>query len=182
MPNLIAIDPGVGGGIACTIDGHIQAWRMPETQTDLLMLIRGINKDVSACYIEDIPKYVGNAVPSSAIGVMFENFGYTKGVLQTLGIRTIAVIPRTWQKPFGLGRKDTLRAPKESTAEERATIRKHNEQAKRDWKNKLKAEAQRRFPQLTVTLNTCDALLILDYGKQAEGYREVEQATPFALK
>jgi hypothetical protein len=35
--------------------------------------------------------------------------------------------------------------------------------SKSEWKNKLKAEAQRRFPDLKVTLKTADALLILEW-------------------
>ena len=52
--------------------------------------------------------------------------------------------PQDWQKGFGLG-----------TASACAS--------KRIWKNKLKAEAQRRFPHLNVTLKTADALLILEH-------------------
>ena len=33
------------------------------------------------------------------------------------------------------------------------------------WKNKLKAEAQRLFPDIRVTLKTADALLILEATK-----------------
>jgi len=38
-------------------------------------------------------------------------------------------------------------------------------------KNKLKAEAQRRFPEHKVTLKTSDALLILDYAMAREGLK-----------
>ena len=56
----------------------------------------------------------------------------------------VLVRPQTWQKDFGLG-----------TASRCAS--------KSEWKNKLKAEAQRRFPHLGVTLQTADALLILEW-------------------
>lgn len=180
--NLISIDPGASGGIVFLIGSQVACFKMPATQPDVLELIRKHHVADMTCYIEDPPKYIGQDVPSSTIFVMAENYGYVKGVLQALGIRTIQVTPQKWMKALNLGTKGSLRSPPGASAEEKAKIRQHNAQAKRDWKNKLKAEAQRRFPQLTVTLNTCDALLILDYGKQAEGYREVEQATPFALK
>lgn len=54
------------------------------------------------------------------------------------------VRPQVWQKVFNLG-----------TAASCAS--------KSEWKNKLKAEAQRRFPHLPVTLATADALLILEW-------------------
>ena len=34
--------------------------------------------------------------------------------------------------------------------------------SKTEWKNKLKSEAQRRYPDQTVTLATADGLLIMD--------------------
>jgi hypothetical protein len=61
-----------------------------------------------------------------------------------MGMRLELVRPQVWQKAFGLG-----------TASACAS--------KSIWKNKLKAEAQRRFPHLKVTHKTGDALLILEY-------------------
>jgi hypothetical protein len=89
--------------------------------------------------------FAGKAQPGSAMFKFGDQFGFLKGVLQTLGIRLELVRPQVWQKAFGLG-----------TASACAS--------KTIWKNKLKAEAQRRFPHLEVTLKTADALLILEYG------------------
>lgn len=183
--NLLSIDPGVSGGVACSINGDVDCWKMPDTQADVLTLIEWTKQECKgqplSCYIEDLPKYVGADVPSSTIFVMAENFGYIKGVLQALGIRTIKVTPQRWMKALNLGTKGTLRAKPGATADERKAVQVHNAQAKRDWKNKLKAEAQRRYPALAATLATGDSLLLLDYGKMSEGVREVEKATPFAL-
>jgi hypothetical protein len=60
------------------------------------------------------------------------------------------VRPQKWQKWLGLGRASGCGSP-------------------REWKNKLKAEAQRRFPYLNVTLKTADALLILEHSISAAG-------------
>jgi hypothetical protein len=35
-----------------------------------------------------------------------------------------------------------------------------------EWKNKLKAEAQRRFPLNTITLKTADAFCLLAHARQ----------------
>lgn len=185
--NLISIDPGASGGIAFQPErGDADTWKMPGSQPDVLNIIRAIKERCLSqsitCYIEDPPKYIGQNVPSSSIFVMAENYGYIKGVLQALGIRTIQVTPQTWMKALNLGKKGIMRAPLISTLEEKKAVQQHNAQAKRDWKNKLKAEAQRRYPDLAATLATADALLILDFAKIAENVREVEQATPFALK
>jgi hypothetical protein len=62
----------------------------------------------------------------------------------------VLVRPQVWQKGFGLGTASTCAS-------------------KSEWKNKLKAEAQRRFPHLPVTLKTSDALLLLEYAISAAG-------------
>ena len=65
-------------------------------------------------------------------------------------IRLVLVRPQVWQKGFGLG-----------TASACAK--------KSEWKNKLKGEAQRRFPELRVTLGTADALLIGEWYRGQAG-------------
>jgi hypothetical protein len=59
-----------------------------------------------------------------------------------LSYRLVFVRPQEWQRELGLGTKKG--------------------RTDRDWKNHLKAEAQRLFPTQDVTLRTADALLILD--------------------
>jgi hypothetical protein len=82
-----------------------------------------------------------------------EGYGFLKGVVQALGIKLVLVRPQVWQKPFNLGTASRCASQSE-------------------WKNKLKAEAQRRFPQLPVTLATADALLILEWVLAARANRE----------
>ncbi len=119
---------------------------MPETQGDLLERLRelknvaGLEGDELVCVLEEVSGFAGKAQPGSAMFRFGEHFGFIKGVIQALGIRLVMVRPQVWQKGFGLG-----------TASACAS--------KSEWKNKLKAEAQRRFPQLDVTLKTADALL-----------------------
>ena len=54
----------------------------------------------------------------------------------------------------------------EATNDEIKAAKSFNAREKTAWKNKLKAEAQRRFPDLRVTLKTCDALLILEVARK----------------
>jgi hypothetical protein len=65
--------------------------------------------------------------------------------LSGLYIRTELITPQKWQKKLGLGTSKGLTPTQ--------------------WKNKLKAEAQRLFPDIRVTLKTADALLILEATK-----------------
>ena len=150
MKTILAIDPGLSGGIAIWGYGKTECFAMPETEGDLVDFIKSAKAaacmDVGelVCVLEQVGGFAGKAQPGSAMFRFGEHFGFLKGVIQTLEIRLELVRPQVWQKGFGLG-----------TASGCAS--------KSDWKNKLKAEAQRRFPHLAVTLKTADALLILDY-------------------
>ena len=150
MKTIIAIDPGKSGGIAVRQFGITYCQPMPDTEGDRLELLRDIKtaSDVegceTVCVLEEVGGFAGKAQPGSAMFRFGENYGFLKGVVQTLGIKLELVRPQVWQKAFGLG-----------TASGCAS--------KTEWKNKLKAEAQRRFPQLKVTLSTADALLMLEW-------------------
>ena len=145
---MIAIDPGVNGGIAWTNEqGDACVVPMPQTVRDVrkaLVLAIGQTQHKQV-FVEKVGGYVaGSPAPGSA---MF-NFGYSAGVLEGLlcsaDIPYDFVLPTTWQKPLGLGGRKSCASPGE-------------------WKNKLKAAAQRKFPHIDVTLKTADALLILDF-------------------
>jgi hypothetical protein len=159
MKTIIAIDPGVSGGIAVESFGKTFCHAMPATQGDLLGLIRDLKSaaDVegaeTVCVLEEVNGFVGKAQPGSAMFKFGEGYGFLKGVVQALGIRLVLVRPQVWQRVFGLG-----------TASRCAS--------KSEWKNKLKGEAQRRFPELTVTLQTADALLLLDWVRAAQAITE----------
>jgi hypothetical protein len=154
MNLIIAVDPGASGGIAWAEgNAYALALPMPHSVADVIHLlrdlIRGWGQNPRAeLWLEDIPKFVGKAIPASSAAVLFRNFGYIEGAATALGLRVIMVKPHDWQKHFKLGTKKDCA----STTE---------------WKNKLKSEAVRRFPNLNVTLKTADALLILDFAKNS---------------
>lgn len=156
MTALLAIDPGASGGVALMVCGKTVCHAMPETEGDRLELVRSfktaadIEGEACVCVLEEVNGFVGKAQPGSAMFKFGEHYGFLKGVIQTLGIKLVLVRPQAWQKVFGLG-----------TASRCAS--------KTEWKNKLKAEAQRRFPDLGVTLKTADALLILEWGRGEDG-------------
>jgi crossover junction endodeoxyribonuclease RuvC len=149
MKTLIAIDPGLSGGVAVSRFGKVECFAMPETEGDVLEALKDIKAaavvegDEVVCVLEEVSGFAGRAQPGSAMFRFGENFGFIKGVVQALEIRLVLVRPQVWQRGFGLGTA--------SACASRTT-----------WKNKLKAEAQRRFPHLKVTLKTADALLILE--------------------
>lgn len=150
MKSVIAIDPGSLGGIAIWVLDEAGCRPMPPTQGDQVALLRTLKSSCdksgieTVCIMEAVGGYTGAPRPGGAMFRFGEHFGFLKGVIQTLGMRLELVRPQVWQKGFGLG---TASACASKTV----------------WKNKLKAEAQRRFPHLEVTLRTADALLILEW-------------------
>jgi hypothetical protein len=144
---MIAVDPGASGGIASmTVNGSVSAVKMPETEGDVLNLLRNLKTYHDTIFIEQVGGYIGGVgSPGSAMFNFGRGFGFLLGVAMSLNYRIEMVRPQTWQKALSLGNSKSMAS-------------------KTEWKNKLKAEAQRRFPNLSVTLSTADALLILEYG------------------
>lgn len=140
---MIAIDPGANGGLAGrNTDGSVWSCRMPATEGDLLSLLKQKRTEgATAVHLENIVKFAGTNMPSSAMAVYASSWGFCKGVLMALGYSVILVNPKEWQKKLSLGVATGL--------------------SKTEWKNKLKAEAQRIYPDQDVTLATADALLML---------------------
>lgn len=146
--NYIAIDPGVGGGIAyIDTDGSVHALPMPSTLHDIskeLHLLSRCTFGPVTVFLEELPKFAGK-MSGSSLGVMFRNYGRIEGLLAAFEARIEYLPPKKWQSVLGLGDKKT-----------------HGNR----WKAHLKGRAQALHPQLTVTLKTADALLILEAGKK----------------
>jgi hypothetical protein len=163
MKTTLAIDPGLGGGIACKCgDQPPEAHRMPETEGDLVILLRQLAPDptTTTAVVEQVGGFVGVDQPASRAFTFGRGFGFLLGCLQTMGIRIELVRPQKWQRFFSLG---TATSCASKTA----------------WKNKLKSLAQRLFPHLKPTLATTDALLILEYGlRSGAGEMHWEQNKP----
>lgn len=148
---LLAIDPGLSGGLVWgEVTGPVQCRQMPDTEGDLVehlaQVAFGGPESADAAYIEDVPWVVRSRVSPASVGKLHRNVGVLHDALLALGVPIIRVPPRDWQSRLRVG---TRSACDSST----------------EWKNKLKAEAQRRFPGVNVTLATADALLILDYAR-----------------
>ena len=148
---IIAIDPGASGGFAIRHgNGAVTAHSMPDTEADVVELITSTKKacDIEGvklrAAVEKVGGFAGEGRPGSRMFKFGFGAGVIEGALRASGIRTIYTRPQEWQKFFSLGTSKSCAS-------------------KTKWKNKLKAEAQRRFPNIKVTLSTADALLILDY-------------------
>ena len=147
MKRYIGIDPGKHGGIAVMgADGEVlDVVKMPETPQDLLDFLEQY-KDDSFCTLERVGGMPGNG--GSAMFNFGKGYGHLQMALLALHIPTEDVTPNKWEKTYQLGSSGKY--------------------TKTEWKNRLKAKAQQMFPQLgkKITLATCDALLICEYGRR----------------
>jgi len=146
---LIAIDPGVSGGIAWKMAYGARAIPMPATEPDIAQKLKEIyyHLDKPTVLIEEVGGFVGRPQPGSRMFTFGRNFGFLLGVLTCLSARVVLVRPQKWQSYLGLGTSCGNRTK---------------------WKNKLKQKAQNLYPNLAITLAISDALLILEYGSKTE--------------
>ena len=149
---IVAIDPGVNGGIVWSADGDpVEACKMPATDIEVCQLLADLSckaKDVEL-FLEEPPLFAGKNIPGSAIGKLMWNTGVLYGAAVACGWEVHRVRPAIWQKAHPVGTKGDLT----TTA----------------WKNKLKARAGELYgsvPGLKVTLANADALLILDAARR----------------
>lgn len=184
MPNnivTIGIDPGAKGGIAVRYSPtSVIVNSMPDTPADICEIISNaqcfaISEHMAIkCYMEEVGGYIGGAgQPGSAMFSFGMGYGIIQGILIALKVPYELVRPQKWQLALSLGHVGTSSgnykglSPDEAKSERRR-IAALNRIAKRHWKNKLKEHAQRLYPNLKVTLNTSDALLILEYARLRE--------------
>jgi len=138
---MIAIDPGIQGGIAWEVMGKFYCITMPKTMTEQIDKIKeiwGANRH-TYILVEKVGTYrPGNSGPTA---VKFaRHCGNLEGALYGLKIPTLQVTPSKWMSKIGTWSKD-----------------------KPERKRQIKDEMQRRYPYLKVTLRTSDALGMLTY-------------------
>jgi hypothetical protein len=140
MKNYLAIDPGASGGWVFKMGDDACTSGGIDELVDLHFPLNTV------IVLENVPPFVGRIIPSSAAFKLGKSCGWLEGYFTGKGFPVVLVRPQEWQKTMGVGTKGT------STTSE--------------WKNKLKAEAQRRFPLNTVTLKTADAFCLLAHARQ----------------
>jgi hypothetical protein len=153
--NIIAVDPGLSGGIISG-EGPVPAVvkNMPDTEVDVVHLIKtcAMGAGEPTLYIEKLPHFVavpGGRVSGASMAKLHRNAGLITGAAIALGVRIVEIDPHSWQKFYRLGTKSAAGG---YTA----------------WKNKLKGEAQKRFPGFKVTHANADALLIWEFARSLQ--------------
>ena len=151
MKRILAIDPGLSGGLAYYGAAGIILDSMPATDLDVSILVTDRLAISDVCYIEKVGGYVGGkGAPGSSMFNFGRNVGFLHGLIAASKTRVIEVPPQRWQKTIGAGVKATHGAR---------------------WKAHLKGIAQQRQPRLVVTLKTADAVLLLEHAMLSEGVK-----------
>ena len=153
----LGIDPGASGGLAMISpmaslrNQHVSAVPMPATERDVWEWFRQGRSSVEFAVIERVGGFIqGNPSPGSAMFKFGRGTGLLIGFLIACQIPFEEITPQKWQKGLGI-------APRRKDEE------------KTQFKNRLKAFAQKLFPDVKVTLKTCDSLLIAEFARR---YRE----------
>ena len=140
---IVGIDPGASGAFAWNLDGEITAANMPATPMDIFELLVDLagRAETAWAVCEKVGGYrPGNSAPSA---VKFSrHVGHLEMALLAARVPHGYVGAAKWMK-------DVVGAlPKDKT----------------ERKNAIKAEMQRRYPSVKVTLINADALGLLTYG------------------
>ena len=176
MKTVIGIDPGVSGGIAVIWpDGSSPAevHKMPESPAGIWARLQSVliraNSGMPIAFIENVHPMPREGV--SSVWTFAQNVAHLEMACYGLGIRLERVTPQRWQAGLGIAKRESipnpnlgLPMPEEEYQKRKKAYQQALAAAKRDHKNQLKRCAEQRFPTCKVTLATCDALLICDYG------------------
>ena len=155
---IIAVDPGVHGAVAVNFPKELKSkaqgvysykWTGEAEAVDLVkeLAAYSANELVQAeAYIEQVGGYLkGKPAPGSAMFNFGRNFGFWLAAFSYAGIPLRFVRPQAWQR--GL----PVKAAVQGAARKRA----------------LRDVAAKLYPQIRVTLDNADALLLLDYAIRA---------------
>jgi hypothetical protein len=159
---IIAIDPGVNGGIAWHIHGRNTSVKMPETEAEILAIFQMFK---AGNFYDVVIERINGFIPSAGSGMMFtfgEDYGFLRGLITGLGFNLIQVQPKAWQSYITTGKKkDFVEKVKITRGKNKGKMREVSR-----WKEHLLYCAKKQFPELKPTKETADALLILHYARK----------------
>ena len=144
----LGIDPGSNSGCISAIyeDGSVYTIEFSKKTTkDWFEILKEIAKRYDCTSIlEKVHGMPGMSVV--AISSFMKNVGHIEMALLALNIPFKEVTPQTWMKYYGMKKEKT--------------------ESKTEWKRRLRELLQRIMPDVKVTNDTSDAILIANYCKQ----------------
>jgi hypothetical protein len=136
---ILAVDPGVSGGMACYRNGEITLRKFTD-EDEFISYIKS-HGECEQAVVEHVPKYIGNQMMASHSFTLGYNMGFEVGAIKSLNIPVDLVRPQKWQ--------GSIPGLKGMTGHKRKRL--------------LKEHAMGLYPSLKITLATADALLILNH-------------------
>lgn len=164
----IGVDPGEKGGMACLFfrekggctERKIFTCKMPNDESGIVEWLEKVKYfsefGIEVLIEEQHPrptffkdktgKQTSSILRSSLI--IYGNYRMICGILYALRLPPKMVLPKEWQKYYGLKREKGMSDSK--------------------WKNVLKAKSEEIFPDIGITLQTSDSLLLANYIYQTQ--------------
>jgi len=147
---LIAIDPGLSGGIVCReSNGTVTAFKMPDTPQGIHTLLKSLDNPEIPQKSFVLMENVGKARPgncSASVTTFARHVGHLEMALIALQIPHETILPTKWMNDVAPGRPKGIDA---------ATVRLR--------KRFIKDLMQRKYPDQKITDKTADAFGILTY-------------------
>ena len=162
MAIYFGIDPGKSGSVSAIWDDGTP-WegspcKLDGTGKDIADWFHQFDLHRARAVLEKVHAGVFGAIGKDkrSMGVVSafsfgQSYGHIQGILDANEVPYVFVTPQEWMKSYGIG-----------TASKCAS--------RTEWKNKLKAEAQRRWPFLKITHANADSLLIAEWAR-TQGWR-----------
>ncbi len=177
----VGIDPGRNGGIAVlTAVGKI-AWvrKLPAARPALLAAVKELHDGSPATVVrvalEKVGGYVqrkgdnGDVARGSHMFVFGKGVGWIEMALEACGLGDFReVTPQQWQKGLGIPprkKHDKVRSRTLTKGRRKGTVvqEKWGGETDREFKARLRAVAEKLFPDATLTNATSDAILIAEH-------------------
>ena len=169
----LGIDPGVNGGLGLLYGNSAEGYPMPDTAEKLWSIVKDVTSNiVTRAVIERVGGYVRGyddeaRARGSRMFIFGQNYGQLLMALEASGIHYEIVQPAVWQRGVGVSRI-TNHKPDGRATKWRGLW----QESRSKFKSRLKARAQELFPDVKITLNTADALLIAWYARKCCEGRE----------
>ncbi len=150
----MGIDPGSSSGCIVVLDENGQFVGNIRFANSTLKQVNDFVRDAAwefdlNCLVEQV-----NVMPGEGVSSAFtfgKNNGFIEGILIAHGIPYETKIPRSWQKLFGIQAR--FKSKKGETG---------TEETKTEFKRRVRGYAERLFPNVKITNDVADALLIAE--------------------
>jgi crossover junction endodeoxyribonuclease RuvC len=143
----LGIDPGSSSGCLCLLGKHSEFIKCLElskyNESEVFDFLEKHKSNTIFAFLEKVHSMPGQGVSSAF--KFGENYGFLKGVLVSLRIPFNEVQPSSWMKFYGMKRE--------------------KEESKPQWKKRLHMRAKQLFPDMKLTRDMADAVLISYYCK-----------------